>query len=470
MGTVSHPTVSNWFDTSAFIIHTTPMTYGTSGINPLHADGKQQLDSSLFKTFHLIVRQALQFRTDAFNTFNHPNFSAPDSGVGDGAEGQVLSTSVDNRALQFALRYSFWTATGALPPLGHPPLHAKIGSDSALFALHQGPVNVMASKLEEYLAANVGAQGTSHTKLTDRQVNLLRHTFIDYQATSEFLDHPLVIERAEGLYYWDASGKRYFDAIGGIFVAVLGHRHPRVMQAMRDQMEKVTFAPPLHSVTNILLDFVEKVGSVAPGSLKYVKPFSGGSEAVESALKFARQYFKQTGRPNKYKFVSRYYAYHGGTFGGMGASGSGARKSKFEPQMDGFLKIFPPSYYRDRFATWEEANRFAARSLEDVIVHEDPATVAAFLVEPIGNTGGIITPTEEYFQMLRDICDRYDVLLIFDEVITGFAKTGNMFASQTFGVTPDIICAGKAISSGAMPLGAMIAREDLAEAFQGTPE
>jgi adenosylmethionine-8-amino-7-oxononanoate aminotransferase len=328
----------------------------------------------------------------------------------------------------------------------------------------------MASKLEEHLAAQARGVSAAHTKLTDRQINLLRHTFVDYQATSEFIDHPLVIERADGLYYWDVSGKRYFDAIGGIFVAVLGHRHPRVMQAMRDQMEKITFAPPLHSVTNILLDFVEKIGSVAPGSLKFVKPFSGGSEAVESALKFSRQYFKQTARPNKYKFISRYYAYHGGTFGGMSASGSGARKSKFEPQMDGFLKVFPPSYYRDRFATWEEANRFAAQSLEDVILHEDPSTVAAFLVEPIGNTGGIITPTEEYFQMLRDICDRHDVLLIFDEVITGFAKTGNMFASQTFGVTPDIICAGKGISSGAVPLGAMIAREELADAFQGSPD
>jgi adenosylmethionine-8-amino-7-oxononanoate aminotransferase len=328
----------------------------------------------------------------------------------------------------------------------------------------------MTSKLEESLAAQARGDSAAYTKLTDRQINLLHHTFIDYQATSEFLEHPLVIERAEGLYYWDTDGKRYFDAIGGIFVAVLGHRHPRVMQALRDQMEKVTFAAPLHSTTNVLLDFVEKLGEVTPGNLNFVKPYSGGSEAVESALKFARQYFKQTGRPNKFKFVSRYYAYHGGTFGGMGASGSGVRKSKFEPQMDGFLKVFPPSYYRDRFASWEEANRFAARSLEDVIVHEDPDTVAAFLVEPIGNTGGIITPTEEYFQMLREICDRYGVLLIFDEVITGFAKTGNMFAAQTFGVTPDIICTGKGISSGAIPLGAMMAREDMAEAFQGRPE
>ncbi len=307
-------------------------------------------------------------------------------------------------------------------------------------------------------------------QLNERQLSLLSRTFIDYQATSEFVEHALVIDRADGLYYWDSDGKRYFDAIGGIFVASLGHRHPRVMKAMRDQMEKVTLAPPLHSITQVALDFVEKVGEVAPAGLDYVKAYSGGSEAVESALKFTRQYFKQAGRPNKFKFISRYYAYHGSTFGGLSASGSGPRKSKFEPQVDGFLKVFPPSYYRDRFPGWEEANRFAARSVEDVIIHEDPGTVAGVIVEPIGNTGGIITPTEEYFQILREVCDRYDVMLIFDEVITGFGKTGNMFAAQTFGVTPDILCAGKGISTGAVPLAAMIARGDMADAFRGTPE
>lgn len=306
--------------------------------------------------------------------------------------------------------------------------------------------------------------------VTDRQRSLLKKTFIDYQATEAFLKNPLIVEKAEGLYYWDTDGKRYFDSIGGIFVAVLGHRHPRVMDAMRRQMDRITFAPSLHGIADVTLDFVEKLGAVTPGNLKYIKPFSGGSEAVESALKFARQYYKQTGSPGKYKFISRYSAYHGGTFGGMGASGNGARRSKFEPQMGGFLKVFPPTFYRDRFDTWDEANRFAARSFEDVILMEDPQTVAGIIVEPIGNTGGIITPTPEYFEILREICDRHNVMLIFDEVITGFAKTGNMFAAQTFGVTPDIICTGKGISSGAMPLGAMIVREDFAEPFAGAAE
>jgi adenosylmethionine-8-amino-7-oxononanoate aminotransferase len=306
-------------------------------------------------------------------------------------------------------------------------------------------------------------------QVTSRELEILQHTFLDYRPTEEFLQNPLILERAEGLYYWDTTGKRYFDGIGGVFVAILGHGHPRVLAAMRRQMERMTFAPPLHGIADVTLDFVERLGSVCPGNLRYVKPFSGGSEAVESALKFTRQYFKQAGHPGKYKFISRYSSYHGGTFGAMSASGTGPRKSNFEPQMAGFLKVFPPTFYRDDFSSWEEANRFAARSFEDVIVAEDPDTVAGVIIEPIGNTGGIITPTAEYFEILRECCTRHNVMLIFDEVITGFAKTGNMFAAQTYGVTPDILCAGKGMSSGAIPLGAMIARQDFAAAFRGAP-
>jgi len=304
--------------------------------------------------------------------------------------------------------------------------------------------------------------------LTSRQKMLLRHTFIDYQAMADFVLDPLIVERAQGMYYWDTNGKRYFDAIGGIFVATLGHGHPRLIDAMRRQMEKMTFAPPLHGIADIALDFVERVGSITPGNLKFVKAFSGGSESTEAAMKFVRQYFKQTGHPGKYKFISRYHGYHGGTAGAMSASGTGSRKTKFEPQMPGFLKVFPPNHYRGHFETWDECNRFAARTVEDVIVNEDPETVAGVIVEPVGNTGGIITPTAEYFQILRDICNRHRVMLIFDEVITGFGRTGSMFAAQTYGVTPDIICCGKGLSSGMLPIGAMIAREDMGDAFWGT--
>ena len=307
-------------------------------------------------------------------------------------------------------------------------------------------------------------------KITRRQENLLKQTFLDYRQISDFIRHPLIIDRAEGLYYWDTEGKRYFDGIGGIFVATLGHRHPRVMEAMYKQMEKVTFTPPLHGISDITLDFIEKLSAVTPENLDFIKPFSGGSESIESGFKFVRQYFKQSGHPGKYKFISRYFGYHGATFGGMSASGTGSRKTKFEPQMAGFLKVWPPNYYRDQFSTWDECNRFCARMFEDVIVNEDPETIAGIIVEPIGNTGGIITPTEEYYRILRDICDRHHVILIFDEIITGFGRTGAMFAAQSYGVTPDIICSGKGLSSGAIPLGAMITRQDMAAAFYGKPE
>ncbi len=307
-------------------------------------------------------------------------------------------------------------------------------------------------------------------KLDGRRRRLLERTFLDYQQTSAFLEHPFIVKRAHGLHYWDTNGRRYFDGIGGIFVASLGHGHPRVLEAMRRQAETLGFSPPMHGLSDVALDFVEKLSEVTPENLNFIKSYSGGSEAVESALKFTRQYFRQSGHPGKYKFVSRYFGYHGATFGAMAASGTGKRKTPFEPQAGGFLKVFPPTYYRDRFASWEECNRFCAQMFEDVIVNEDPDTVAGVILEPIGNTGGIITPTEEYFRLIRDVCDRYNVMLIYDEIITGFGKTGSMFAAQTFGVTPDIICAGKGISSGAYPVGAMMAREDMGNVFLGPVE
>ena len=302
-------------------------------------------------------------------------------------------------------------------------------------------------------------------KISDRHSKLLKRTFLDYQSTAEFMSNPLIVARAEGLYYWDVEGKRYFDGISGIYSTLLGHRHPRVEEAIRKQWDKLAFAPPMHGTSDVTLDFVEKLGSVTPDNLNYVKAFSGGSESMEAAIKFSRQYHKQSGDPSKYKFISRYNSYHGGTMGAMAASGMGPRKTPFEPEPAGFLKVFPPTHYRDSFSDWDECNRFAARQFEDVIIHEDPETIAGVIFEPITNTGGVITPTEEYFRIVREACDRHNVLLIYDEIITGFGRTGSMFAAHTFGVTPDIICGSKGLSSGAIPLGSMMAREDMGECF-----
>ena len=225
-----------------------------------------------------------------------------------------------------------------------------------------------------------------------------------------------------------------------------------MVEAIGKQLDKLTFTAPLHSISDVTLELIERLGSVSPGMLRFVKPFSGGSESIESAMKFTRQYYRQTGRPGKYKFVSRHMGFHGSTFGAMAASGTEMRKTAFEPHLTGFPKVFPPNYYRDRFDSWDECNRFSAQMFEDVIKAEDPETVAGVLVEPIGNTGGTITPTETYYRILREICDRHNVTLIFDEIITGFAKTGAMFAAQTYGVTPDIkrvriaLCSSESLS------------------------
>ncbi len=306
--------------------------------------------------------------------------------------------------------------------------------------------------------------------VTPRQERLIRHTFVDFRQTSDFLKRPLVFDRAEGLYVWDTDGRRYFDAIGGIFVAVLGHRHPRLIEAARRQMDRITFAPPLHGTTDATLDFVEKLASVTPGNLDYIKGFSGGSESMEAAMKFARQYHRQTGKPDKHKFIGNYLSYHGSSLATIAAGGGASRKVKFQPEVPGYLKVPSPIQLRDRFPTWEETCRFSARLYEDVIVSEDPRTVAGIILEPVCNTGGMVTPTPEYFAIIREICDRFDVTLIFDEILTGFAKTGDMFAARTYDVTPDILCSGKGLASGVMPVGAMMAREDYADAFYGSLE
>ncbi len=306
--------------------------------------------------------------------------------------------------------------------------------------------------------------------LTPRQERLVLQTFIDFRQTADFLRRPLVFTRADGLYVWDIEGREYFDAIGGIFVAVLGHRHPRVVDAVRQQLDKITFAPPLHGTTDVTLDFVEKLASVTPGDLNFVKGFSGGSESVESAMKLARQYFKQSGYPDKYKFIGNYLSFHGSTLATMAAGGTARRKAKFQPEVPGYLKVLSPIQLRDRFASWEETNRFSAQLYEDVILSENPDTVAGVIIEPVCNTGGMVTPTPEYFALIRDICTRHNVLLIFDEVLTGFGKTGDMFAAQTYGVTPDILCSGKGLASGVIPAGAMIASDQLADCFYGPPE
>lgn len=301
--------------------------------------------------------------------------------------------------------------------------------------------------------------------------DVLCHTVLDFRQMSAFVQNPLIFERAEGVHYWDIDGKHYYDGISGIFVVAVGHANRRIIEAMTSQMERLCFAPPLHGTNTQAIEFCDLLARIAPGDLDTVKLLSSGSEATETAMKLCRQYWKQAGKPTKYKFISRYYGYHGATLGALAATGTPKRRTPFEPFPAGYIHIPTVHCYRCPYGQeYPECQVFCAEYLRQIIALEGPDTVAAVIVEPIGNTGGILVPPPEYLPALRHICDEFDVLLIFDEMITGMGRTGRMFAAETFGVTPDILCLGKGLSSGYAPLAATIWNDRIQQAFWGPEE
>ena len=295
----------------------------------------------------------------------------------------------------------------------------------------------------------------------------LRHIFVRDQM-AEWSRSPLVMAKADGVHYWDVHGKRYLDALSGIYVVSVGHNNRRVLDAIREQFETLTFSPSMHGTNPVAVQLATLLAELAPGDLDAVKFQCGGAEVTEAAIKLARQYHKLTGNPGKYKVISRYLSWHGSTLGALSASGLKSRKTVNEPLAPGFLHVFPPTCYRCPFGkSYPDCGVTCATLVESVIEMEDPATVAAVMVEPIGHTGGIIDPPPEYLPILRDLCDRHNVLLIFDEIITGAGRTGHLFAAETFGVTPDVLCTAKGLSGGYAPLSAMICRRGIADAFWG---
>ncbi|WP_422930626.1 aspartate aminotransferase family protein [Singulisphaera sp. PoT] len=297
--------------------------------------------------------------------------------------------------------------------------------------------------------------------------SFLRHIFVRDQM-AEWSKSPLIMAKSDGLHYWDVNGKRYLDALSGIYVASVGHNNRNVIDAIKKQLDILTFSPPMHGTNPVAIQLANLLAELAPGDLSAVKFQCGGSEVTEAAIKLARQYHKLTGSPGKYKIISRYQSWHGSTLGSLSASGLKSRKTVNEPLAPGFLHVFPPTCYRCPFGkTYPSCDITCATIVEDVIDMEDPSTVAAIMVEPIGHTGGLIDPPEEYLPLLREICDRHNILLIFDEIITGIGRTGQLFAAETFGVTPDVLCIAKGMSGGYAPISAMICRESIAEAFWG---
>ncbi|MHB8627411.1 MAG: aminotransferase family protein [Aggregatilineales bacterium] len=293
---------------------------------------------------------------------------------------------------------------------------------------------------------------------------------VDFQQMKAFAESPFIIERAHDVYLYDQHGKQYIDGLAGVFVVSVGHTNTFVMESIVDQMQRLTFSPPLVSANPPAMKLAERLCELTPSEFNVVKFASGGSEAIETGLKMALQYHKQTGHPEKYKIIATYGAYHGGTLGALSASGVSSRRRTFEPLM-GTLHVHPPNFHRCPLRLGaEQCSISCVLQFEEVIRREDPETVAAVIVEPVMNVEGLIIPPPAYFQALRKICDKYNVMLIYDEVITGFGRTGTMFFAEQAGAWPDILCVGKGMSGGYAPLAATMVADKVAQAFWGEPE
>ena len=273
------------------------------------------------------------------------------------------------------------------------------------------------------------------------------------------------LDRGEGIYLFDESGKRYIDGSSGAMVSNIGHSNPRVLAKMKAQMDKATFGYRLHFRTHPSEDLAAKTVAMCPKGLDRVFFISGGSEAVESAVKLARQYALATGQGGRYKVISRFPSYHGCTFGALDLTGYEPLRAPFAPMMEGMPKITAPTTYLDRDnLTEDERGIRYAELLRERIEEAGPDTVLAFLMEPVGgaSTGALVAP-DSYYQRTREICDEYGVLLIYDEVMTGAGRTGTFFAAEHWGITPDIVALSKGFGAGYAPLGAIVASSRLVE-------
>ncbi|MDP7736684.1 aspartate aminotransferase family protein [Mycobacterium paragordonae] len=277
---------------------------------------------------------------------------------------------------------------------------------------------------------------------------------------------PPVITRGEGVTIFDDRGKSYLDALSGLFVVQVGHGRAELAEVAARQAQTLAFFPLWGYATPTAIELAERVAGYAPGDLNRVFFTTGGTEAVETAWKVAKQYFKLTGKPGKHKVISRSIAYHGTTQGALAITGLPKFTAPFEPVTPGGFRVPNTNFYRAQSHTdIKEFGRWAADRIAEAIEFEGPDTVAAVFLEPVQNAGGSIPPPPGYFERVREICDAYDVLLVSDEVICAFGRIGSMFACNDFGYVPDMITCAKGLTSGYAPLGAMIASERLFEPF-----
>ena len=306
-------------------------------------------------------------------------------------------------------------------------------------------------------------------RIAAQQASAKRHMWLHFTRMSTFKDSdmPLIV-RGSGQYVFDEHGKRYLDGLSGLFVSQIGHGRREVAEAAARQGSELAYFPLWSYGHPRAIELAERLAGMAPGDLNRVFFTTSGSEAVESAWKLAKQYFKMTGEPGRYKVISRNIAYHGTSMGALAITGLPGLKAPFEPLPAGGVRVPNTNFYRAPDFVAHDATVFgqwAANEIERAILREGPETVAAVFLEPLQNSGGCFPPPPGYFQRVREICDRYGVLLVSDEVICAFGRLGYYFGSQRYGYQPDIITFAKGVTSGYAPLGGMLVRDALMEPF-----
>lgn len=280
----------------------------------------------------------------------------------------------------------------------------------------------------------------------------------------------MVVERARGSTIVDAEGREYLDAMGGLWCVNVGYGRREIADAVYQQMLELPYYPHLQ-INRPAAELADKLADLTGGRLRHVYFVNSGTEANEAAMKLARQYHRQVrpGEP-RYKFIGRYLSYHGTSLATLGVGGIPERKNRFGPYGDGFVHVPPPYPYRCPFGLEGLASELAsARAVEHAILAEGPETVAAVIMEPIQSGVGVLVPSREYWQTVQDICRRYGVLLILDEVINGMGRTGKWFAYEHYGLQPDMVTVAKGLTSGYQPLGAVMTTEEVFQAFLGEP-
>ncbi|MSQ69950.1 MAG: aminotransferase class III-fold pyridoxal phosphate-dependent enzyme [Betaproteobacteria bacterium] len=303
--------------------------------------------------------------------------------------------------------------------------------------------------------------------MADANAKYLWHPMIDPKASAA--NPPLVIARGDGVRVFDIEGRAYLDCTAGLWCVNVGHNHPAVKRAITEQLDRIAYYATFGDISNppsIELS-AKLISMLAPEGMVKVMFSSGGSDANETAFKLARQYWKLEGRSDKVKILSLRNAYHGVHFGGMSASGNPLWRRAYEPMMPGFLQVEGPYLYRNPWT--DDPSRLGemcADFLEREIRHQSPETVAAFVMEPVQGAGGMIVPPANYMPLARAICDKYNILMIADETVTGFGRTGSLFGSRHWGVKPDIMCFAKGINSAYVPLGATAVNARVAAAWE----